>query len=92
MSPFFKKKPVVVEAHQFDGTATGAAFIVHWSAQLVTGPYDEDRRPYLMIETLEGVLRAEEGDWVVRGVAHEYYPVKPDVFGATYELVADDEV
>lgn len=41
---------------------------------------------YLVVKTLEGVLRADQGDWIVRGVQGEYYPVKPDIFEETYDL------
>lgn len=37
------------------------------------------------IETLEGTMRAEPGDWIIRGVKGEFYPCKPDIFEATYE-------
>jgi len=39
------------------------------------------------IATLEGVMRADVGDWIIRGVAGEFYPCKPDIFAATYEPV-----
>lgn len=41
----------------------------------------------LMIPTLEGDMRASTGDWIVTGVKGEQYPVKPDIFEATYEPV-----
>lgn len=41
----------------------------------------------LSIQTLEGVMRADVGDWVIRGVQGEFYPCKPDIFAATYEPV-----
>jgi hypothetical protein len=37
------------------------------------------------IETLEGTMRAEVGDWIITGVKGERYPCKPDIFAATYE-------
>jgi hypothetical protein len=37
------------------------------------------------ITTLEGVMRADPGDWIIRGVKGEFYPCKPDIFEATYE-------
>jgi hypothetical protein len=40
-----------------------------------------------LIETLEGTMRAEVGDWVITGVKGERYPCKPDIFAATYERV-----
>lgn len=41
----------------------------------------------LSIDTLEGRMSAKIGDWIVRGVEGEFYPVKPSVFAATYEAV-----
>ena len=46
-----------------------------------------------MIRTLEGDMRVEYGDWVIRGVAGEFYPCKPDIFNKTYKLyIQEDEV
>lgn len=42
------------------------------------------------IETLEGVMKADKGDWIIKGVKGELYPCKPDVFQMTYEKVEDD--
>ena len=39
------------------------------------------------IETLEGVMKADKGDWIIKGVKGELYPCKPDVFEMTYEKV-----
>lgn len=44
------------------------------------------------IETLEGTMRAEPGDWIIKGVKGEYYPCKPDIFALTYEPVEDEDV
>ena len=41
----------------------------------------------LSIPTLEGTMLAQEGDWIVKGVKGEFYPVKPDIFEATYDKV-----
>ena len=41
----------------------------------------------LEIETLEGTMKANKGDWIIRGVKGELYPCKPDVFDMTYEKV-----
>lgn len=45
------------------------------------------RGNYLFIGTLEGVHRADPGDWVIKGVKGEIYPCKPDIFAATYDAV-----
>jgi hypothetical protein len=47
--------------------------------------------PYLTIETLEGKMRANVGDWVIRGVKGEIYSCRDDIFLMTYEP-ADDEL
>jgi hypothetical protein len=39
----------------------------------------------IYIPTLEGVVVASPGDWIIRGVKGEFYPCKPDIFEATYE-------
>lgn len=43
------------------------------------------------IETLEGVMKANKGDWIIKGVKGELYPCKPDVFEMTYEKVDGDD-
>ena len=47
--------------------------------------YQTDEEVY--IETLEGVMKADKGDWIIKGVKGELYPCKPDVFEITYEKV-----
>ena len=44
----------------------------------------------LDIETLEGTMHADVGDWIITGVKGERYPCKPDIFEATYEYVSGD--
>ena len=93
MSDLYRKKPVVIEARQFtsenrdeladwiiDGT-TPLGVMVGWSS---AAPGSGD---YMLIETLEGTMRAEVGDWIIKGVQGEFYPCKPDIFEATYEKV-----
>lgn len=45
----------------------------------------------IIIQTLEGPLRAAPGDWIITGIRGEQYPCKPDVFEKTYERVSNDE-
>ena len=47
--------------------------------------YQTDEEVY--IETLEGVMKADKGDWIIKGVKGELYPCKPDVFKMTYNKV-----
>lgn len=44
---------------------------------------------FVVIDTLEGAHRAEVDDWVIRGVAGEFYPCKPDIFTASYEAIEE---
>ena len=90
--PKFRKKPVVIEAIQFGG-AGDRAEAWEWARarrgnREVTGGTD-DKGHFLLIETLEGVHRADEGDWIIQGVAGELYPCKPEIFARTYEPVVD---
>lgn len=83
----YRKKPVVIEAVQWDGDATtanqfiGERYAVDWA-------YDGSD---LIIPTLEGNMRCGLGDWIIKGVKGEFYPCKPDIFEATYERVASEE-
>lgn len=99
----YRKKPVVVEARQFDGTEDNGQAICVWANTLGADaeyhPFLADHfkgdstvyvahpDPYLRIVTLEGTMVASKGDWVIRGVKGEFYPCKPDIFDATYEAV-----
>lgn len=93
----FRKKPVVIEARQWDGTAEGATPIVDWILQTGTrsARYHDvtddvpNARTEIAIDTLEGTITASPGDWIIRGVKGEFYPCKPDIFEATYEPVED---
>lgn len=42
--------------------------------------------PTLKIQTLEGVMTASVGDWIIKGVNGEFYPCKPDIFKQTYDI------
>jgi hypothetical protein len=77
----YRTKPVVIEAMgplAYDN----AASIAHWCGGGVSRALDA-----IAIETLEGTMRADLGDYVIRGLRGEHYPCKPDVFEAKYEAV-----
>jgi hypothetical protein len=88
--PKFRKKPVVIEAHQFSGWDDEGDPIFNtdptgWLLDAITDSvvdWGQDR--ILVINTLEGQHVASEGDWIIRGVKG-VYPCKPDIFAATYE-------
>lgn len=81
----FRKKPVVIEAYRY--TADSCLDICAWASIEHEGGFEPQTCgvDMLVIETLEGPMRADPGDWIIRGVAGEFYPCKPDVFVATYE-------
>lgn len=84
MSPQeFRKKPVVIEAMQV--AAENVATVAAWCGAPYRPHDDVVAAPHLLIPTLEGTMRAEIGDWIIRGVKGEFYPCKPDIFAATYE-------
>lgn len=84
----FRKKPVEIEAMQIHGDLSIATIYGWMSVHGTTPTVHGDKRPYgLSIPTLEGVMVASHGDYVIRGVKGEFYPCKPDIFAATYEAV-----
>ena len=85
----FRKKPVVIEAMQFTEESKDRVF--HWVRGNRYADFDTRGRPVLVIETLEGDMRASVGDWVIRGVNGEFYPCKPDIFEKTYEPVSGED-
>jgi hypothetical protein len=93
----YRKKPVVIEARQFpvfldihDAHAAGKD-LAAWCGGRFYGREPLGRMiPVIEIDTLEGTMTARPGDWVIKGVQGEFYPCKPDVFWATYELADDD--
>jgi hypothetical protein len=88
----FTKKPIEIEAFQFYVDAmpdwfmdrVSANDIVLFNCNLKECSINE---AYCEIQTLEGVMRANGGDWIIKGVKGELYPCKPDIFKMTYEEV-----
>lgn len=87
----FRKKPVVIEAMQWTGENYDA--ICQFTGKKLErtkltfspmGIFDQ-----LTIPTLEGDHRANVGDWIIKGVKGEFYPIKDDIFILTYERVTD---
>lgn len=82
----YRKKPVVIEAVQYLNNSERDNWeeIHNFVGGVRRG---NDSRPFIEIETLEGVMRAYPNDWIIKGVKGEFYPCKPDIFEATYERV-----
>ncbi|MDB5978691.1 MAG: hypothetical protein JWR07_5451 [Nevskia sp.] len=94
----FRKKPVVIEAFQFAQRNNGPIPYPDWFDDALTrndiithgtGKWSDPTEPcYCEIKTLEGVMRAEPGDWIIRGLKGELYPCKADIFVMSYESAA----
>lgn len=86
----YKKKPVVIEAIQFkDDPDTLIEIQEFMGGDDLRISYANPDNPVIKIETLEGVMEASVGDYIIRGVKGEYYPCKPDIFEQTYEPVTE---
>ena len=87
----YRKKPVVIEAVQFNGPMPFEKCPT-WFFEALMLPVGAQGRIWqsgetLVISTLEGDLAAQSNDWIIRGGKGEIYPCKPDLFEATYEPV-----
>ena len=82
--PKFRKKPVVIEAVQWieDNLQDVLDFL---SANGQYRVLSKTNAEQMRISTLEGIMTANKGDWIIKGVASEFYPCKSDIFEATYE-------
>ena len=83
--PNYRKKPIVIEAVQWQATKASWDSIqsmgdIRW----IPGPIGSE---LFFIETIEGDMRVSKGDWVIKGVAGEFYPCRDDIFRSTYEKV-----
>lgn len=79
----YRTKPCEIDAIQWNGENWEeiSHFIDDGSYMLMRGD--------LSIMTLEGTMRANVSDYIIRGLRGEYYPCKPDVFEKKYELVEE---
>jgi hypothetical protein len=84
----YRKKPVVIEAWQFTGQHRP-----DWPMWLKAHPTavfrcdDHGNTALIEVETLEGTMTANRGDWLIRGTQGEVYPCKPNIFADIYEPV-----
>lgn len=83
----YRKKPVEIEAVQYTGANEHEIMEFAGDARVRCVPMSMAVRPAITIDTLEGVMTASEGDFIIRCVKGELYPCKPDIFAATYEPV-----
>jgi hypothetical protein len=88
----YRKKPVVIEAFKLERRQLNWC---EWAYTALTnntiishncGKFHRiDEETYLIIKTLEGDMKANLGDYIIKGVKGEIYPCKPDIFEMTYE-------
>jgi hypothetical protein len=80
----YRKKPVIIDAVELKFSTDSQDEIIQWSNNTIQKGLDGGLR----IPTLEGIMVANTGDYIIRGVKGEYYPCKPDIFEMTYELAS----
>ena len=85
--PKYRKKPVVIEAVEYDGTNLADCLVWAVGVEREAAEGCAAMRLPLYIPTLEGDMLASVGDYIIKGVQGEFYPCKPDIFAATYEAV-----
>ena len=101
--PKFRKKPVVIEAVPFTPSTARAVLKDFIGSDWWHNPGEKQPAGFygngsgdgftpiaMWIKTLEGLINASFGDWIIKGVKGEFYPCKPDIFEATYEAVVED--
>lgn len=84
----FRKKPVVIEAWQIGSNEPVPGWLhsaILGGRVMMVSLTSYPPKLAADIRTLEGTMRAQEGDWIIKGVQGELYPCKPDIFEATYE-------
>jgi hypothetical protein len=86
----FKKKPLVIEAIRYQGDWPQINHdLKEWGlTKWHYGHYDmQAEKHVLVIETLEGEMEVDVGDYIIKGIKGEFYPCKPDIFEASYDVV-----
>lgn len=82
----YRKKPIEIDAIRYTGNNVSeienfvGTNLLHYNTQ-------EENNYQLGIPTLEGIMKASIGDYIIRGAKGEFYPCKPDIFKITYDEV-----
>ena len=79
----YRKRPLTISAVKFD-PPNNTKDVAKWCDGEVVG---RNGSAYIAITTPEGVMTAEKGDYIIRGIEGEFYPIKESVFDFTYEAV-----
>lgn len=83
----YRKKPVVISAVPFEDTHDSLVAIGRMGLVPIVVSYANPSSPVLVIKTLEGDMSANVGDYIIKGVKGEFYPIKAEIFLETYERV-----
>ena len=77
----FRKKPVVIEAWQWHRGDAGMSALAEWMGEA----FGEVVGDKMIVHTLEGPVTSTAGDYIIKGVAGEFYSCREDIFLATYD-------
>ncbi|MGW7734634.1 hypothetical protein [Bacillus velezensis] len=91
----YKKRPIEVEAFEygtdwpdwFHDKVKSSDVVTYAGIIPSSDPFERSEGLWCEIKTLEGIMTAKEGDWIIKGINGEIYPCKPDIFKKTYEKV-----
>lgn len=83
----YRKKPVVIEAVQYNGNNLGEI-----TAFVGVEMWFNSMHNYPFIKTLEGEMKININDFIIKGIKGEFYPCKPDIFAETYEAIKGEEM
>jgi hypothetical protein len=86
------KRPIVIEAFRYGHHDKPEWFNMNLHIEHQTAFFHKDKNayeylePFIMIQTLEGAMRACLGDYIIKGIAGEIYPCKAEIFNELYDL------
>ena len=86
----YRKKPVVIEAFRWTGGPDQTEDPI-WIIEKIKEGDVTFGKTNMKIKTLEGIMTATSGDWIIKGINGEIYPCKPDIFEMTYEEVKESK-
>jgi len=89
-----QKRAIRVEAIRLSNDKDDLKEILSWSTKKtpIVIVYSEEEVKYVEITTPEGKMTAQKGDWIVKGICGETYPVKDEIFIKTYDLIIENKI
>ena len=83
-----RKKPLVVRCIQFTHELLDEELRAWSNKKAFIAHLERDVEPCAMINTLEGTMKAQYGDWIIMGNFNDVYPIREDIFNANYDFVS----